>query len=107
MANTLPDDQGYSVGKCIRNCPFKEGAEPLLFPFLFLEAKAKKSSDGFVDMQTQTIFPVRTLLELQEDLQLEVLESQQDLRDDMVDTTENDVGPLEWFFANRGDSWRV
>ena len=107
MANTSPDDQGYSVGECIRTSPFKEGTEPLLFPFLVLEAKAEKSSNGFVDIQTQTMFPVRALFKLQEDLQLEMLKSQQDLRDEMVDTTENDLGPLVWFFANRGDSWRV
>ena len=79
------------MGECIRSSPFKEGGtEPLLFPFLVLEAKAEKSSNGFVDIQTQTMFPIRALLKLQED-----------------HTTENDLGPLVWFFANRGDSWRV
>ena len=96
MASTSADNQGYSVGECIRSSPFKEGTEPLLFPFLVLEAKAEKSSNGFVDIQTQTMFPIRALLKLQEDLQ-----------DEMIDTTENDLGPLVWFFANRGDSWRV
>lgn len=96
MANPLAGSQGDSVGECIGSSPFKEGTEPLLFPFLILEAKAGKSSNGFVDIQTQTMFPILALLKLQEDLQ-----------NQMIDTTESDLGPLVWFFANRGDSWRV
>jgi hypothetical protein len=66
-----------------------------LFPFLILEAKSEKSSNGFNDIQTQTAFPILALLKLQEDLLAQVPDG------DVAD------GPLIWFFANRGDSWRV
>lgn len=93
MANPPEGKEGYSIGECIRTSPFKEGIEPLIFPFLILEAKAEKSSNGFMDIQTQTMFPIQALLKLQEDLQ--------------HDPTEANVGPLVWFLAYRGDSWRV
>ena len=96
MANPSAENQGFSVGECIRSSSFKEGTDPLLFPFLVLEAKAEKSSNGFADIQTQTMFPIRALLKLQEDLQKATKHA-----------TDSGLGPLVWFFANRGDSWRV
>jgi hypothetical protein len=62
--NSLVDDERSSVGETIRTSPFKEGVEPLLFPFLVLEAKSEKSSNGFEDIQTQTAFPILALLKL-------------------------------------------
>jgi len=89
------DGSNSSLGDSIRSCPFKEGIEPLLFPFLILEAKSEKSSCGFDDIQTQTAFPILALLKLQNDLH-----SQET-------GTEPGNPPLVWFFANRGDAWRV
>jgi hypothetical protein len=86
---------GTSVGEIVRSSPFKEGTEPLLFPFLILEAKSESSSNGFGDIQIQTAFPIFALLKLQEDLQAQATES------------ESGVAPLVWFFANRGDAWRI
>ena len=90
------DNRDSSVlGDNIRISPFKEGIEPLLFPFLILEAKSESSSQGFDAIQTQTAFPIWALLKLQEDLQAQVVE------------TELRTSPLVWFFANRGDAWRL
>lgn len=96
IANLPARSRGHSIGECIRTSAFKEGTEPLLFPFLILEAKSEKSRNGFTDIQIQTMFPILTLLRLQEDL-----------NDNLVGTTEHGVGSLLWFLANRGDSWRV
>jgi hypothetical protein len=86
---------GTTVGERVRSSPFKEGTEPLLFPFLILEAKSESSSNGFGDIQIQTAFPIFALLKLQENLQAEAKAS------------ELGAIPLVWFFANRGDAWRV
>jgi len=53
--------------------PFKACDDHLLLPFLILEAKQEKSSDSFEDIQTQTAFPIWTLLKLQENLRFHKL----------------------------------
>jgi hypothetical protein len=78
----------------VRTNPFEDMIEPLLFPFLILEAKSE-SPDGFHDVQSQTALPIRTLLKLQEDLQASVT------------AAEHGSGPLVWFLSSRGDAWRV
>lgn len=88
--------KGSTIGENIKTSPFKESTEPLLFPFLILEAKAERSLNGFMDIQTQTMFPILALLKLQQDLQSTVDGSDR-----------SDLNPLVWFFANRGDSWRL
>lgn len=93
--NSFINSESLSIGEVIRASPFKEGVEPLLFPFLILEAKSEKSSNGFEDIQTQTAFPILALLKLQHDLQAKVGDSI------------SEVSSLVWFFANRGDAWRV
>ncbi len=82
------------VEQAIRCSPFEMSQDPLLFPFLVLEAKSEKG-DGFASIEAQTAFSIRTLLKLQEDLQ-----NQSDLQSTWS-------GPMVWFLANRGDSWRV
>lgn len=94
-ANTRGFGDRPNIREAIRSSPLREGSEPLLFPFLILEAKSEKSSSGFDDIQAQTAFPIWTLLKLQEELQGKVTD------------TESEFGPLVWFFANRGDAWRV
>lgn len=83
------------VCEAIRITPFKQVGDPLLFPFLILEAKSAKGED-FYSIQLQTAFPIRTLLKMQSDLQNECgqLISWQG-------------GPLVWFLSNRGEDWRV
>ena len=94
-SDSLGASDGTTVGERVRSSPFKEGTEPLLFPFLILEAKSESSSNGFGDMQIQTAFPIFALLKLQEDLQAQAKPS------------ELGAVPLVWFFANRGDAWRI
>jgi hypothetical protein len=75
LSTPLPstiDDSDLTLGDAIRSSPFKDGVAPLLFPFLILEAKSEKSSNGFNDIQTQTAFPILALLKLQEDLLAQV-----------------------------------
>lgn len=89
--HVLSDDASTSrttVRAAVRTTPFKEGVEPLLFPFLVLEAKSEKSLNGFDDIQAQTAFPIWTLLKLQQDLLATVADD------------DSESGPLVWFFAN-------
>ena len=95
VPSALANDANVTLRELVRNSPFKDGVEPLLFPFLILEAKSGKSSSGFYEVQTQTAFPIFALLKLQEDLLARV-------QDGGIAN-----GPLIWFFANRGDAWRV
>ncbi|KAH8805455.1 hypothetical protein F5884DRAFT_799316 [Xylogone sp. PMI_703] len=95
VPSALANDADITLRELVRSNPFKDGVEPLLFPFLILEAKSGKSSSGFYEIQTQTAFPIFALLKLQEDLLARVQDG------GMAD------GPLIWFFANRGDAWRV
>jgi hypothetical protein len=72
------------------------GGSPSLFPFLILEAKREQGAENFEKMEIQTSFPIKHALKLQYDL---------------LRTRGNNMdvpgGPLLWFFANRGEDWRV
>ena len=80
----------------VRSTPFRQDGDPLLYPFLILEAKSGKGQDSFDTIEKQTAFPIRTLLRLQEDLvqQCSNGPSWQD-------------GPTVWFLSNKGEEWRV
>lgn len=67
-----------------------------MFLFLVLEAKSEKSKDTFTDVEMQTAFSIRTLLKMQWDLKQAAGEG-----------SEWESGPLVWFFANKGEMWRV
>src|SRR5271156_748325 len=94
-SGSLGASNGTTIREIVRSSPFKEGIEPLLFPFLILEAKSESSSHGFGDMQIQTAFPIYALLKLQEGLQ------------EQATASELGAIPLVWSLANRGDAWRV
>lgn len=64
----------------------------LVFPFLVLEAKSEKDTDGFEAIERQTAFPIRAMVNIQK-----ALES----------VSAVPVDPLVWYVANRGDEWRV
>ncbi|OCK85348.1 hypothetical protein K432DRAFT_439332 [Lepidopterella palustris CBS 459.81] len=72
------------------------GGDPLLFPFLVLEAKREKGPDSFEHMEMQTAFPIKNALQLQYDL----LKTR-------GNTMDVPGGPLVWFLASRGEDWRV
>lgn len=94
FAEILDVDERYSDGAS-RCSPFKDSTDPLLFPFLIIEAKPERTSVGFEETQTQTALPIWELLKLQESIRVE------------VPGELHSASPLVWFFANRGDSWRV
>lgn len=85
---------GPEVRDLVRTTPFKEQSEPLLFPFLLLEAKSESSSAGFDSIQAQSALPLMKLLKLQEELKELVLNNEE-------------CHSLVWFLANRGDYWKV
>ena len=90
-----PDSSVPKVRDLVRCSPFKWQLNPLLFPFLVIEAKSDSAQDSFSDIQTQTSFPIWSLLNLQKDLQ--------SLRPADVGRPE----PLVWFLGYRGSDWKV
>jgi len=84
------------VRDAVRSSPFRQYGDPLLYPFLVLEAKSEKGPDSFDSIEMQTSFPIRTLLKLQEELQKHC---------QYKPTWQH--GPTVWFLANKGEEWRV
>ena len=76
--------------------PFGNAEDPLLLPFLILEAKAEKSCDSWDSIEKQTALPIMRLLQQQIRLQ-QIHEPRLEWED----------GPLVWFLANRGNDWRL
>ncbi|KAF2647602.1 hypothetical protein K491DRAFT_763598 [Lophiostoma macrostomum CBS 122681] len=64
-----------------------------LYPFLLVEAKKERNSPGFRAIEMQTAFPVRRLLQIQNNLR----------KASGIDCE----FPLVWFFAYQGDDWRL
>lgn len=91
LLDTEAEDNDYTF----RCSPFKDFNDPLLFPFLIIEAKPEKMSVGFEEARIQTALPIWGLLKLQESLSGEVSQKS------------DGATPLVWYFASRGDSWRV
>lgn len=84
-----------TIEDLVRISPFRSDADPLLFPFLLLEAKSEISTSSFDDIRIQSALPIQILLKLQAGLQ-----SHQPAPDPFFN-------PLVWFLAFRGDYWRV
>ena len=74
----------------LRHSPFSN--RDILYPFLICEAKSEGGGPGFESIETQTAFPIRTCLKLQDDLRQ---------RSDVQ------MNPLVWFMSYQGDEWRV
>ena len=90
LANTAVFDEYVSAEENGRHSLFADGK--VLYPFLIIEAKSEKGSPGFESIETQTAFPIRSLLQLQEKL---------------GKRTGIAINPLGFFLANQGDEWRV
>lgn len=84
-----------TIADILRITPFKAQSDPLLFPFLVLEAKSETSPRGFEAILVQSSFPIRALLKMQDDLRSHVFEG------------EKVFDPLVWFLASRGNAWKV
>lgn len=91
------DGQDMLVHESLGEPPLSEEGDPVVFPFLLLEAKSAKSADSdWNSVQLQSAFPVRTLLCTQE------------LLKNMVEPhTKQQADPLVWLIMNRGEDWRV
>jgi hypothetical protein len=74
----------------VRHSPFKDSS--LLYPFLVIEAKREGGGPGFESIETQTAFPIREFLTIQDDLRKR---------------TGVHRDPLLWFMAYEGDEWRL
>jgi hypothetical protein len=72
------------------------GGVPLHFPFLIHEAKSEKSANNFEEIEIQTALPIKRALYVQKTL-----------KDTPGNTVDVPGGPLVWFTANRGETWRV
>jgi hypothetical protein len=90
LRHTKTFKENASVPGGLRRSPFRDGR--VLYPFLIIEAKSEKGSPGFESIETQTAFPIRTLLKLQKDLSI---------------ASGISFKPLVWFLANQGDEWGV
>ncbi|KAK5994182.1 hypothetical protein PT974_07625 [Cladobotryum mycophilum] len=87
---------GKYIDETLRTTPFRADGEPILFPFLIMEAKSEKGDNSFTDIEVQTAFAIRELLLLQ-----------QELRQSAEVSEDWEGGPLVWFLSNKGEQWRV
>ncbi|KAL2811731.1 hypothetical protein BDW59DRAFT_155482 [Aspergillus cavernicola] len=87
-------DTGQTVEESVRTTPFKPATDPLIFPFLLLEAKSDSAKDRFEDGMVQSAPPIQALLQLQEGLKSNA-------------PGDSRFAPLVWYLASRGDEWRV
>ncbi|KAJ5593172.1 hypothetical protein N7537_010076 [Penicillium hordei] len=84
-----------TLRETIEYSPFSPEGEPLLYPFLIMEAKPSNGA-GRAEVDMQTAFCIKRLLKLQ-----------YDLRAATGDDTQWPTGPLVWFLNWRGESWDV
>lgn len=82
------------VEDILQAAPFNSIGDPLLFPFLVIEAKSEEGR-GFHSCGIQTALPLWALLKLQDRLQT------------LTRPMSELGGPLVWYIAYRGDDWRV
>jgi hypothetical protein len=98
--NINDNTEPLQVHEILDPSPFKrpliQTGDPLLFPFLVLEAKSGKSTDDWLSIQMQTAFPIRSFLQAQ-DAPRRAAGTRSVWK----------TSPLVWFFANRGDDWRL
>ena len=95
-----PSAGGKLLGESIRSTPFYNEREALRFPFLVIEAKSEKGRDSFTEIEEQTAFSIRRLLEIQQNLQYVVNDAAQD-------EAASEMHPLVWFISYKGEQWRV
>ncbi|KAI9691720.1 MAG: hypothetical protein M1822_007792 [Bathelium mastoideum] len=91
-----PSSCGKMIAEALKTSPFRPDGEPVLFPFLVLEAKSEKGRESFSDIEVQTAFSIRTLLELQ-----------QGLYDAAAEKSISEARPFVWFLSYKGEQWRV
>jgi hypothetical protein len=88
------DTEEMLVRDFIQATPFSRSREPLLFPFLTMEAKSENGG-GFGRCGIQTSLPIWSLLKTQERLS------------ELGAPLSELGGPIVWYIAYVGDNWRV
>lgn len=88
------DAEEMLVRDLIQATPFHRRGEPLLFPFLTMEAKSEEGG-GFSRCGIQTSLPIWSLLKSQGKLS------------ELGAPLNELAGPLVWYIAYIGDDWRV
>jgi hypothetical protein len=78
------------------SCNPDSGGRASIYPFLVMEAKSLKGGSNFKSIEAQTALPIRNHLYLQLKLQ-----------EDEFNRMKVPGGPLTWFFAYMGETWRV
>lgn len=68
--------------------------DPLLYPFLVIEAKSGQAQKDWHSINMQTAFPIRAFLQIQARLQ-------------HAADPRGSFGPLVWFFSYKGEDWRL
>ncbi len=83
------------IGSVIRTSVFRWEDDPLLFPFLILEAKKDSVEGSWRAIEAQTVFPIWLALNLQRGLQ-------------SYRTGDHGLpDPFVWFIGYKGCEWRV
>lgn len=90
-----PKFEGQELRDTLECSPFHEMRDQVLFPFLVLEAKSE-TGDSFDDIEIQTAFAIKKLLDIQHKLHQKTGAKSQ-----------WQSGPLVWFLSNRGHDWRI
>ncbi|KAF4466992.1 hypothetical protein FALBO_6141 [Fusarium albosuccineum] len=96
LKRLLPKLLGRPIGEALKTTPFRAEGEPIVFPFLIIEAKSEKGADSLTDAEVQSAFAIRQLLLIQRELAQAADED-----------GGWDGGPLVWFLSYKGESWRV
>lgn len=94
QTTTESGNEELLVQDFLQATPFHQRGEPLLFPFLILEAKSEEGK-GHRNCGVQTSLPIWGLLKNQERLS-ELSCSLEELGD-----------PFLWYISYLGDSWRI
>jgi hypothetical protein len=89
------DEDTRTLRHTLEVSPFKRDREPLLFPFLIIEAKSDAVGDSAA-VEMQSAFCIRRLLMLQDGLRAATGE------ESLWQT-----GPLVWFFTWHGYEWSI
>ncbi|KUL88773.1 hypothetical protein ZTR_03545 [Talaromyces verruculosus] len=95
LNSAAKSDPSKRLRDTIEISPFFEEREPLLFPFLIMEAKSSKQGDPAA-VELQSAFCIRRLLLLQHNL-----------KEKTGQETQWKTGPLVWFFHCYGERWTV
>lgn len=93
LDNNLPEEQRVITQELIHSSPFSGIEDPLIFPFLLIEAKSEERG-SFHGCCVQSAIPIWYLIRIQEKLhEFKGLHEQ--------------GGPFVWYVAYKGDDWRL